>query len=178
MPFMLPAPVLRYAGREPKCTLASSASGVAVCNSSNNAESSCTVRRNTRNARSERSAIVSSKRFSSPSGNSLRKSVRRAITAALSMISRLRSATLVMPNFWLITSPCSVTFTPGPMLPGGNAAKARYTGEPPPRPTVPPRPWNRDRATPARRATPTSSSCARYRIHAAASTPTSFAESE
>ena len=45
------------------------------------------------------------------------------------------------PNFAWIISPCSVTRSVPSIEPGGCDRIARYVG-PPPRPTLPPRPWN------------------------------------
>ena len=75
-------------------------------------------------------------------------------------------------------SPCSVIFTRPRTVPGGSAASARSTGEPPPRPTLPPRPWNRRSSTPAWSQTAVSASCPRYSAQLLARMPASFPESE
>src|SRR5205814_9615816 len=80
--------------------------------------------------------------------------------------SRLRPATDTRPKFWETISPCSVILIPPCTVPGGSAVSARATGEPPPRPTVPPRPWNSVHDTPASAQARATSSCTRYRAHA------------
>jgi hypothetical protein len=74
-------------------------------------------------------------------------------------------------------SPCSVIFTAPHSLSGGSAASARATGEPPPRPTLPPRPWKRPERHPCSRHTAASASCPSYSAHDDASIPASFPES-
>ncbi len=82
------------------------------------------------------------------------------------------------PKFCDTISPCSVILMPPCTVPGGSAVSARATGDPPPRPTVPPRPWNRVHDTPASAQARATSSCTRYRAHADGSSPASLAESE
>src|SRR3954466_14766554 len=76
-----------------------------------------------------------------------------------------------------MTSPCSVTLTREPTLPGGWARIARLTG-PPPRPSEPPRPWKSVSRTSLRAAHSARAAWASYRSRVADSGPTSFAESE
>ena len=70
-----------------------------------------------------------------------------ASSVAATSVSRLRRAA----DGWLYLaatiSPCSVIRSCPSTEPGGWARIASYAG-PPPRPTVPPRPWNRRRRTP------------------------------
>ena len=75
---------------------------------------------------------------------------RRGEAAIIS--SRLRSARTTSEYFQLRTSPCSVMRSSPVKLSMGWAKMARWVG-PPPRPTVPPRPWKRRRVTPHSRAT-------------------------
>ena len=66
--------------------------------------------------------------------------------------SRLSRASGASAYLSLITSPCSVSLTPPSRLAGGSARIASWVG-PPPRPTVPPRPWKKTARTPWRWAT-------------------------
>ena len=68
----------------------------------------------------------------------------RASREAAIISSRLRSARTTSEYFQLRTSPCSVMRSSPVKLSRGWAKMARWVG-PPPRPTVPPRPWKRRR---------------------------------
>src|SRR5207249_5792762 len=83
--------------------------------------------------------MTSRNRASSPGSRPVRQSSNRCNRTPLSISSRLRSATDKRPKFWETISPCSVILIPPCTVPGGSAVSARATGEPPPRPTVPPR---------------------------------------
>src|SRR5699024_8237497 len=87
------------------------------------------------------------------------------------------AATSGKPYLKRITSPCSVVRKRPATEPGGCDSIASWAG-PPPRPTVPPRPWNNSSSICCCSHTATSSSWARYCDHAAAVVPASFAESE
>ena len=63
-----------------------------------------------------------------------------------------------------MTSPCSVTLISPSRVPHGCARIASWVG-PPPRPTVPPRPWKSRSRTPWRAATSRSCRCARWISH-------------
>ena len=77
---------------------------------------------------------------------------------------------------WMI-SPCSVRRSCPRTLPGGCARIASKLG-PPPRPTVPPRPWNRRSCTPCSPASRTSCCVVWYRFHCDARKPPSLLLSE
>ena len=75
-----------------------------------------------------------------------------------------------------ITSPCSVTLISPSSVPQGWARIASWVG-PPPRPTVPPRPWNSRSRTPCRCATSRSLRWARWISHWLVAMPASLLES-
>mmetsp|Transcript_6956 Transcript_6956/g.25587 ORF Transcript_6956/g.25587 Transcript_6956/m.25587 type:complete len:413 (+) Transcript_6956:636-1874(+) len=81
------------------------------------------------------------------------------------------------PKFCSITSPCTVTRRRPLIVAGGWDMIARCDG-PPPRPTVPPRPWNNVSLTPNSFPTCVAFSCPSYSAHAAAILPASLPESE
>ena len=93
------------------------------------------------------------------------------------MSSRLRSARMTSEYFQLSTSPCSVMRSSPVKLSMGWAKMARWVG-PPPRPTVPPRPWKRRRVTPHSRATWCSARCAFQISQVQVIMPPSLLESE
>ena len=74
-------------------------------------------------------------------------SARLASIVAATSASRLRRPSSGSEYLLAMISPCSVTRRPPVTLPAGCARIASYDG-PPPRPTVPPRPWNRRSLTP------------------------------
>ena len=76
-----------------------------------------------------------------------------------------------------MTSPCSVTLIAPSSVPYGWARIASWVG-PPPRPTVPPRPWKSRSRTPCRAATSRSARCARWIDHWVVVMPASLLESE
>ena len=69
-----------------------------------------------------------------------------AITAPI-VDRRLRDASAGVPYLSEMTSPCSVILMAPCTAPYGSARIASAVG-PPPRPTVPPRPWKKRRPTP------------------------------
>ncbi len=77
-------------------------------------------------------------------------SSRLASIVAATSASRLRRPSSGSEYLLAMISPCSVTRSPPVTLPAGCARIASYDG-PPPRPTVPPRPWNRRSLTPCSR---------------------------
>ena len=77
----------------------------------------------------------------------------------------------------LMTSPCSVIFIAPSTDPHGSAMSASYVG-PPPRPTDPPRPWNKQSFTPCFLATSRKDLCARWISHWLVAIPASLFESE
>jgi hypothetical protein len=79
--------------------------------------------------------------------------------------------------FQFNTSPCSVMRISPLKLSSGCAKMARCVG-PPPRPTVPPRPWNRRSVTPHSRATSCRARCAFQISQVLAIMPPSLFESE
>ena len=142
----------RYAGREPKRASASSSIGVAVRKSVNSAWCSCTRSRYTPSDALAELAHRRAERFASPRRVTCsRQRVNSCSSAPASVTSSVRSATGSSPNCCEMISPCSVILMRPFTVPGGSAASARYTGEPPPRPTLPPRPWKRRSSTPASR---------------------------
>ena len=72
-------------------------------------------------------------------------------SAAASVSSRFSRARLGSRYLSEMTSPCSVSLISPSSVPQGWARIASWVG-PPPRPTVPPRPWNSRRRTPKRAA--------------------------
>ncbi|BAD73102.1 unknown protein [Oryza sativa Japonica Group] len=96
--------------------------------------------------------------------------------AAVNLCS-VRKQRFSSPNDFSMTSPWTVTRSEPLTVFGGWDRMARWLG-PPPRPTVPPRPWKMVSFTPCRSATPTISSWALYSCHAADSRPASLPESE
>src|SRR5699024_8467070 len=96
---------------------------------------------------------------------------------ALVYSARLSIATCGKPSLKRIISPCSVTLKPPFNEPGGCDNKAACAGKPP-RPFVPPRPWNKVNVIPCLSHKATKASCALYCAQEAAITPASFAESE
>src|SRR5258708_37684360 len=75
------------------------------------------------------------------------------------------------------TSPCSVTLKWPAIEPGAWARIARFAG-PPPRPSAPPRPWNRVNRTPRLAAQRTSCAWASYKARLADPGPTSLVDPE
>jgi len=100
-----------------------------------------------------------------------------ARTVADSASSRLRRASDGMPYLSEMTSPCSVILISPSRVRNGWARIAAPVG-PPPRPTVPPRPWNRRSRTPWRAATSRSACCDRWISHSDVVMPPSLFESE
>ncbi len=90
---------------------------------------------------------------------------------------RLRSARMTSEYFQLSTSPCSVRRSAPLKLSSGWAKMARWVG-PPPRPTVPPRPWKRRSLTPVSRATSWRARWALKISHVLVNMPPSLFESE
>ena len=76
-----------------------------------------------------------------------------------------------------ITSPCSVTLNRPSTEPGAWASTARPAG-PPPRPSAPPRPWNRVSRTAWSAAQRASRACTSNSRSVALTGPSSLAESE
>ena len=91
--------------------------------------------------------------------------------------SSVRKHISSVPNSASIISPWMVTRSRPLMVPGGCDRMARCDG-PPPRPTVPPRPWNSVMATPNSAPTLHTSSCPWYSAQAADMRPASLPESE
>jgi hypothetical protein len=81
------------------------------------------------------------------------------------------------PYLAKITSPCSVTLNRPFTEPGAWASTARPAG-PPPRPSAPPRPWNRVSRIPRRAAQAVIRCWAAYSRRVAGTGPSSLAESE
>ena len=76
-----------------------------------------------------------------------------------------------------ITSPCSVTLNDPLTEPGAWASTARPAG-PPPRPSAPPRPWNKVSRTPCAAAQSASRAWVSNSRRVALAGPSSLAESE
>ena len=72
-----------------------------------------------------------------------------ASRAAARVSSRFSRARAGSPYLSLMTSPCSVTLMAPSRVPAGSDKMASWVG-PPPRPTVPPRPWKNVTRTPWR----------------------------
>ena len=87
--------------------------------------------------------------------------------------SRFHSASTGSEYFQLSTSPCSVMRISPEKSPTGCARIARCVG-PPPRPTVPPRPWKSRSFTPHSRATACSARCALCKFPRAGQHPAVF----
>ncbi len=162
----------RRAGRLPTLSTASSRSGVQVRKYGTKSGRSRTMERYEEQARSAISSMRSRQAWGGSGGG-----VSDASSTAVVYSSRLRTARPGSPNFAWIISPCSVTRRRPATLPGGCARMAWWVG-PPPRPTVPPRPWKSVTFTPWRSHAATMSSWPRYSAQAAASRPASLAESE
>ena len=91
--------------------------------------------------------------------------------------SKFHSASTASAYFQLRTSPCSVMRMRPEKQPSGCARIAECVG-PPPRPTVPPRPWKSRSFTPHSCATLCRSRCALYNSQVLVSIPPSLLESE
>ena len=111
-----------------------------------------------------------------PSGSRALGRASASSDAAI-MSSRLRSARTSSEYFQLRTSPCSVMRSSPSKASMGWAKMARCVG-PPPRPTVPPRPWKRRSLTPHSRATSCRARWARKISQVLVSMPPSLLESE
>ena len=91
-----------------------------------------------------------------------------------STFSRARAGSAYLSE---MTSPCSVILIWPSTDPHGSATSASYVG-PPPRPTEPPRPWNKRSFTPCFIATSRRVRCARWISHCDVAIPASLFESE
>ena len=107
-------------------------------------------------------------------GARLRTVASREAASVSSTFSRARAGSEYLS---LITSPCSVNLISPSIDPQGRATRASYVG-PPPRPTEPPRPWNRRKRTPCFTATSRNLRCARWISHWLVAIPASLFESE
>mmetsp|Transcript_2748 Transcript_2748/g.8229 ORF Transcript_2748/g.8229 Transcript_2748/m.8229 type:complete len:303 (+) Transcript_2748:291-1199(+) len=162
----------RFAGRDPMFILPSSDTGVSVWKNSINLGSPRTTSRYDWHEILD----ISCMQFLHWSeGASTGASV--ASRTAPVYRSMVRKQISFSPNCCSITSPCTVTRSVPVIVLGGWESTAKWAGAPP-RPTVPPRPWNRVRWTPNSFAALTSFSWTSYRPHAAANLPASFPLSE
>ncbi len=100
-----------------------------------------------------------------------------AWSTAATVSSRFSRASAGSVYLSEMTSPCSVTLIAPSSVPYGWARIASCVG-PPPRPTVPPRPWKSRSRTPCRAATSRSARCARWIAHWTVVMPASLLESE
>mmetsp|Transcript_16328 Transcript_16328/g.48948 ORF Transcript_16328/g.48948 Transcript_16328/m.48948 type:complete len:226 (-) Transcript_16328:2068-2745(-) len=168
---MLPA-ALRLAGRDPMLRRPSSLTGVADWKYSMKRGSFRTT-----SLYASHDTFDISTMTSRHSGFGALVGARDASSTALVYRSRVRKAASSSPNCCSSTSPCTVTRMLPLMVLGGCDRMARWVG-PPPRPTVPPRPWNRVSFTLNSLATLTRDSCTSYSPQAAAMRPASLPLSE
>mmetsp|Transcript_3994 Transcript_3994/g.8631 ORF Transcript_3994/g.8631 Transcript_3994/m.8631 type:complete len:295 (-) Transcript_3994:1953-2837(-) len=168
----MPPSLLRLAGREPMLRRPSSLTGVALLKYSTNSGLWNTMARYSLHEAAARRVIMLRHSSLGAGGGSM-----HASSTALVYRSRVLKHTSRSPHCCSMISPCTVTRRVPWMVPEGWLLMAMWVG-PPPRPTVPPLPWNSTSFTPCSLATAVIFSWASYRAHAAARRPASLPESE
>mmetsp|Transcript_27040 Transcript_27040/g.80187 ORF Transcript_27040/g.80187 Transcript_27040/m.80187 type:complete len:273 (+) Transcript_27040:681-1499(+) len=167
-----PPPGFRLAGRLPMLRPPSSDTGVAVWKYGTKSGFWNTMPRY-----SLHEMALSLDIISRHSGFGARGGSMHASRTADVYTSSVRKQTSGSPNCCSMISPCTVTRSVPSIVPAGCERIAMCVG-PPPRPTVPPRPWNSTSLILYSCATATSFSCASKSAHAAARRPASLPESE